>query len=308
MGKINFNMDRRNFVRALSLGTAHLLFSNPLQAGQSRYLNTHPLQKVKLGKSGIETTLVGLGTGVHASNRSSFITRQDKDKSLALLQHAWDKGIRFFDSADSYGTHGLMAEAMKKMNRDELTLTSKMWVRGGGIPESERPDADIVIDRFRKELDTDYIDLVQLHLMVDENWTETQKKQMDILENLKAKGIIRAHGVSVHSLEAMKDALKSPWVDVIHVRINPYGIAMDKPNPEEVVEVIKQLHQSGKGVIGMKLVGAGKYQDESERIDNAIRFVLGLETVDMVIIGFESIDQVDNYIARTENALKVLQG
>lgn len=308
MENIKFNIDRRNFIRALSLGTAHLLFSGPLRAGQSRYSGTHPLQHVKLGKSGIETTLVGIGTGVHAGNRSAFITRQEKEKSLALLQHAWDRGIRFFDCADTYGTHGLMAEALKKMNRDELTLTTKIWVRGGGIPEPERPDADVVVERFRKELNTDYIDLVQIHCMEEENWTETQKKQMDILENLKVKGIIKAHGVSVHSLDAMKDAVNSPWVDVIHVRINPYGIAMDKPNPEEVVEVINQLHKSGKGVIGMKLVGNGDYRDQSEKIDNAIRFVLGLESVDMVIVGFETVEQVDNYLARTENALKMLQG
>jgi aryl-alcohol dehydrogenase-like predicted oxidoreductase len=308
MEKNVFNMNRRNFVRALSLGTAHLLFSNHLYAGQSKYSGSNPLQRVKLGKSGIETTLVGFGTGVHAGNRSAYLTRQEKNVSLDMLQHVWDKGVRFFDCADTYGTHGIVAEAIKQMNRDELTLASKIWVRGGGIPEPERPDADKVVERFRKELDTDYIDLVQLHCLIEENWTETQKKQMDILDNLKAKGIIRAHGVSVHSLEAMKDAANNPWVDVIHVRINPYGIAMDKPNPEEVVEVISQLHKSGKGVIGMKLVGNGDYSNQDEKIDNAIRFVLGLETVDMVIVGFETTGQVDNYLARTENALKALQG
>jgi aryl-alcohol dehydrogenase-like predicted oxidoreductase len=308
MEKKIFKMHRRNFVRALSLGTAHLLFSNPMYAGQSKYSSTYPLQKVRLGNSGIETTLLGLGTGVHAGNRSAFITRQDKNISLALLRHAWDQGIRFFDCADTYGTHGLMKEAMKEMNRDELTLTTKIWVRGGGIPEPERPDANIVVDRFRKELDTDYIDLVQLHCLVEEKWTETQERQMDILENLKAKGIIKAHGVSVHSLDAMKDAAKSPWVDVIHVRINPYGIAMDKPDPQEVIEVINQLHSAGKGVIGMKLVGNGDYRDQSEKIDHALRFVLGLKSVDMLIVGFENTTQVDNYLARTENALGTLRG
>ncbi|HDR51048.1 MAG TPA: aldo/keto reductase [Mariniphaga anaerophila] len=308
MKENKLNMHRRNFVRALSLGTAHLLFSNPLYAAKSKYSNSNPLQKVKLGKSGIETTLLGVGTGVHAGNRTSFLTRQDKNKSLDLLYHAYDKGIRFFDCADSYGTHGLVAEAMKKMDRNEITLSSKIWVRGGGIPEPERPDANIVVDRFRKELNTDYIDLVQIHCMVEENWTETQKKQMDILENLKAKGIIRAHGVSVHSLDAMKDAAQSPWVDVIHVRINPYGIAMDKPEPEEVVKVINQLHKNGKGVIGMKLVGNGELRDQSEKIDHALRFVLGLETVDMMIIGFEENVQIDNYLARTETALTELRG
>ena len=192
------------------------------------------------------------------------------------------------------------------MNRDDLTLASKIWVRGGGIPEPERPDANVVVDRFRKELKTDYIDLVQLHCLVEENWTETQKKQMDILENLKAKGIIKAHGVSVHSLDAMKEAADSSWVDVIHVRINPFGLSMDKPNPEEVIQVIRQLHNSGKGVIGMKLVGNGKLRDQSDKIDNAIKFVLGLEIVDMVIIGFESNEQIDNYLVRTEKALKAL--
>jgi predicted aldo/keto reductase-like oxidoreductase len=140
--------------------------------------------------------------------------------------------------------------------------------------------------------------------MVDENWTETQKKQMDILENLKAKGIIRAHGVSVHSHEAMKDAVKSPWVDVLHARINPYGIAMDKPDPQEVVDVIHQLHAAGKGVIGMKLVGDGKLRDDSEKIDNSLRFVLGLGSVNMMIVGFEEKEQIDNYLNRMEKALK----
>jgi aryl-alcohol dehydrogenase-like predicted oxidoreductase len=299
-------MHRRNFVKALSLGTAHVLFSNPLYASSGGGFATDPLQKIKLGKSGIETTMLGFGTGVHAGNRTSFLTRQEKDKSLALLRHAWDKGIRFFDCADTYGTHGFVKEALAGLNRDEMTLSSKIWVRGGGIPEPERPDADIVVDRFRKELNADYLDLVQIHCMVEENWTETQKRQMDILENLKAKGIIRAHGVSVHSLDAMKDALASDWVDVIHVRINPYGIAMDKPDPEEVVEVIHQLHQSGKGVIGMKLIGNGELRDQSEKIDNALRFVLGLKSVDMMIIGFEENEQIDNYLARTENALNDL--
>jgi len=300
----NFNMNRRKFVSALGLGTAHLLLSNPLFASTpGRFASNNPVQKIKLGKSGIETSLIGIGTGVHAGNRTSFLTKQDKLKSLALLQHTYDSGIRNFDCADSYGTHGLVAEALAKKNREEYTLTTKIWVRGGGIPEPERPDANVVIDRFRKELKTDYIDLVQIHCMVDEDWTETQKKQMDILENLKVKGIIRAHGVSVHSLDAMKDAVKSPWVDVIHVRINPYGMAMDKPDPKEVVEVIQQLHKAGKGVIGMKLVGDGKLRNDSQKIDDSLRFVLGLGCVDMMIVGFEETEQIDNYISRVEKSL-----
>lgn len=297
------NMNRRNFINALGLGTAHVVFSNPLYACTNSVVAANPLQKIKLGKSAIETTLLGIGTGVHANNRTCFLTKQEKGKSLTLLQHAYDRGIRNFDCADTYGTHQLVAEALKGKDREKINLTSKIWFRSGGIPEPERPDANIVVDRFRKELNTDYIDLVQIHCMVDENWTETMKPQMDILEDLKAKGIIRAHGVSVHSLDAMKDAVEHPWVDVLHARINPYGIAMDKPEPQEVVDVINRLHKAGKGVIGMKLVGNGKLRDDSEKIDNSLRFVLGLGSVDVMIVGFEEIAQIDNYIERMGKAL-----
>lgn len=301
-----FDMNRRHFLTALGLGTAHLMFNNPIYGVTGRFATSDPLQRVALGKTGLNPTLLGFGTGVWAGNRTSFMTRQEKDKSVALLRHAYDRGFRMFDCADTYGTHGIMKEALQGMDRDELVITSKIWTREGGIPEPERPDADIVVDRFRNEMGVDYFDLVQIHCMVDGDWTDSQKRQMDILENLKAKGIIRAHGVSVHSLEAMKAILDDPWVDVLHARINPYGIAMDKPDPEEVVEVIHKVHSSGKGIIGMKLVGNGEYTGESEKINHAIRFVLGLGSVDMMIVGFENDKQVDNYVDRTQNALKEL--
>ncbi len=301
MGKLHMN--RRKFVNALGIGTAHILLSNPLYSCSSTPVSTNPLQTIKLGNSGIKTTLLGFGTGIHAANRTCFLTKQESQKSIALLEYAYEKGIRNFDCADTYGTHGFIAEALAGKEREKYTLTSKIWFREGGIPEPERPDANIVIDRFRKELKTDYLDLVQIHCMVDENWTETMKPQMDILSDLKAKGIIRAHGVSVHSLDAMKAAVKSPWVDVIHVRINPYGIAMDKPEPKEVVEVIHQLHDAGKGVIGMKLVGNGKLRNDSKKIDNSLRFVLGLKSVNMMVVGFEEKKQIDNYMERMKSAL-----
>ena len=304
MGK--FDLNRRQFLAALSMGTAHLMFNNPLYGSAGRYSSVDPLQRVELGKTGIKPTLLGVGTGIVGGNRSSYLTRQDSALSIAMLRYAYDRGIRMFDCADTYGTHSLVAEALKGMDREEIVLTSKIWTRDGGIPEPERPDANIVVDRFRKELNTDYIDVVQLHCMVDAQWTDGERRQMDILEDLKAKGVIRAHGTSVHSLEAMIAGVKDPWVDVLHARINPFGIAMDKPDPAEVVEVIHQMHSSGRGVIGMKLVGDGKLRDDSEKIDQALRFVLGLGSVDMMIVGFEKEAQIDNYLDRMEGALKEL--
>lgn len=298
-------IDRRKFIAALAAGTAHLMFTPLRGANTLPGLSSNPLQKIQLGNTGIETTLLGFGTGVNGGYRTSYLTRQDHEKSIATLIKAYEQGIRFFDLADTYGTHGFMKEALKKMNRDEVTISSKIWTREGGIPEAkeDRPNADVVVDRFRKELDTDVIDMIQIHCMVDAEWTDEEKKQMDILENLKAKGIIRAHGTSVHSLEAMQKAVATDWVDVLHARINPYGIAMDRKDPQEVIDVLKQIKDAGKGIIGMKLIGNGQYKDNSEKINHALKFVLGLNLVDMLIVGFENNDEIDNYLGRMKNTL-----
>jgi aryl-alcohol dehydrogenase-like predicted oxidoreductase len=297
---------RREFMTTLAAGAGTVMFGGV--AGAMPVLpvmkQADPLRKIPLGKTGIKTTMLGMGTGFSGYNRSSNITRNGVAE--AVIRSAYEKGIRFFDCADSYGTHPFTAAALKGFPRESYTIGTKMWVNEGGIPEKERPEASIVIDRFRKELNTDYIDLVQLHCMTNGEWTDQHKRFMDGLETLKAKKIIRAHGVSVHSFDALKIASESPWVDVIHVRINPYGINMDRKDPNEVIPVIEKFHKSGKGVIGMKLIGNGSFKNDSEKVDASLKYVLGLGTVDMVIIGFEQPEQIDNYLGRMKKALTAL--
>jgi aryl-alcohol dehydrogenase-like predicted oxidoreductase len=298
------NLTRRQFVKTtITAGAGSVLLGKVALGipGKSLLLPADPFKTITLGKSGIKSTLLGMGTGFSGYNRSSNITRAGVAESL--IRQAFEKGIRFFDCADSYGTHPFTAAALKGVPRDSYTLSSKIWVSQGGIPEADRPDADVLIDRFRKELNTDYIDIIQIHCMTDSKWTDRQKKQMDILENLKVKKIIGAHGASVHSLEAMEACAESPWVDVVHVRINPYGEAMDKSNPAAVIPIIAKLHQAGKGIIGMKLIGNGNFKNDSDKIDASLKYVLGLGSVDMIIVGFEKPDQIDNYIGRMKKVL-----
>lgn len=295
---------RRQFVTTVSAGTGAVLlgstaFNLPRSVSPPP---ADPFMQITLGKTGIKTTLLGMGTGFSGYNRSSNITRAGVAEPL--IKQAFNKGIRFFDCADSYGTHPFTASALKGIPRESYVLSTKIWVSQGGIPEPERPDADVLIDRFRKELNTDYLDVVQIHCMTDALWTDKQKRQMDILESLKAKKIIRAHGVSVHSLEALQAAADSDWVDIIHVRINPFGESMDRKDPAEVIPVIEKLHKAGKGVIGMKLIGNGKFRNDSDKIDASLKYVLDLGTVDMIIVGFELPEQIDNYIGRIEKVRK----
>jgi diketogulonate reductase-like aldo/keto reductase len=305
----NKTLSRRQFMATITAGAGTVLLGNSAFAlsSEEQDVSTDPFRTVVLGRSGIKTTLIGMGTGFSGYNRSSNITRAGKGVAESVIRAAYEKGIRFFDCADSYGTHPYTKEALRNFPRESYTIGSKIWVGQGGIPEPERPDADIVIDRFRKELNSEYIDLVQIHCMTDPDWTDQQKRQMDILETLKAKKIIRAHGVSVHSLEAMAAAAESDWVDVIHVRINPYGETMDRKDPAMVIPVIEKLHKAGKGVIGMKLIGNGKFRNDSEKIDSSLKYVLGLGTVDLLIVGFELPEQIDNYAERVRKALREIK-
>jgi aryl-alcohol dehydrogenase-like predicted oxidoreductase len=294
---------RRQFMTTITAGAGTVLLGNMIDVSPREIFlgEADPLQTIILGKSGIRTTLLGMGTGFSGYMRSSNITRAGVAE--AMIRSAYEKGIRYFDCADSYGTHPFTASALKGLPREKYTIGTKMWCTEGGIPEKERPDASVVIDRFRKELNTDYLDLVQMHCMTTGDWTDQQKRNMDGLENLKAKNVIKAHGVSVHTYEALTLAASSDWVDVIHVRINPYGEAMDRRDPFEIVPLIEKLHKSGKGVIGMKLIGNGAFKNNTEKIDKSLKYVLGLGTVDMIIVGFEKPEQIDNYLLRMKKAL-----
>jgi predicted aldo/keto reductase-like oxidoreductase len=298
-------ISRRKFLSTLSASTGSIMLAGTALGAENKK-NTNPFQAVSLGKTGIKTSMIGFGTGFSGGNRECNMTRAGKEKGIALLRYAWDRGIRMFDGADLYGTHPFIAEALKDKPREDYVLVSKIWVRPGGIPEPERPDANIVVDRFRKELDTDYIDIMQIHCMVDADWTDQQKKQMDILQNLKVKGVIRSHGVSIHSSIALEKCVAAPWVDIVHTRVNAFGNAMDDKNPDKVMETVKRIHDAKKGVIGMKLIGNGNFKNDPEKIEKSLHYVLKSGSVDMMIVGFEEQWQIDDYAKRVENALKTI--
>ena len=295
-------LSRRQFLTSTLVVAGGAFLGRPsLAVAEAKAAPPNPFELVPLGKTGLKVTRIGIGTGMHGGGRASDHTRMGKEAFESLVKAAWEQGVRLFDVADMYGTHPYLAGALKDMPRDQYTIVTKMWVRKGGLPEQERPDADVVIDRFRKELQTDYIDVVQIHCMDTANWTDAHKKQMDILENLKAKKVIRAHGVSCHSLEALEAAAECDWADSVHSRINAYGDAMDA-DPEKVAPVLKKIHKAGKGVVGMKLIGEGRYRNDQEKRDKSIRYVLDLGCVDTMVVGFEAVEEIDDFSARVRKA------
>jgi aryl-alcohol dehydrogenase-like predicted oxidoreductase len=295
---------RREFIQksALSIGSV-VLGARFARAVEAKVEYFDPYEKVALGKTGLKFSRFCMGTGVRGGNRQSNHTRMGKEQLERLLNDGFDRGVRWFDLADLYGTHPYLIPALKTIPRDKYGIVSKIWFQSGGIPETERPDADVVIARFLKELGTDYIDLVLLHCVTSSKWNVELQKQMEIMAKLKQKGTIRAHGVSCHSVEALEAAAAEPWVDSVHARINPYGMSMDD-KPEKVVPVLKKIHDAGKGVVGMKIIGEGKLRSEPEKIDNSAKFVLGLGCVDILNVGFEKTAEIDDFAARVRSVAK----
>jgi aryl-alcohol dehydrogenase-like predicted oxidoreductase len=298
----NQKMRRRDFIRSTSYGfggawlggsaLAHAAWSHAT-AARAAFLST-PLQRkftaadtVTLGNTSITTSRLAMGTGTVGVGHHSHQSDLGVAGLSALLLNGYEQGLRFFDAADSYGSHPHVAEALKHVPRDKVTVLTKTWSRDAA---SARAD----LDRFRKELGTDYLDVCLMHCVTEGDWTERYRGVMDVFSEAKQKGIIRSHGCSCHSIEALRAAAKSPWVEIDLVRINPIGSHMDA-DPETVVSVLREMRASGKAIVGMKILGQG---DLSGRQDEAIKYALSLGLLDAFTIGAESKKQQDDLIRR----------
>jgi aryl-alcohol dehydrogenase-like predicted oxidoreductase len=288
---------RRSFLKKSAAAGAITVAPTFAFAAENARQKFDPFDTVTLGRSGLKMSRVIMGTGVRGGNRQSQHTRMGREACERLMREGFDRGIRAYDLADMYGTHPFVIPALQKIPRGDFSIISKIWFRPGGIPEKERPDADVCVERFLKELKTDYIDLLLIHCMTSGKWTTEMERQMEIMAKLKQKGAIRAHGVSCHSIEALEAAAASPWVDSVHARINPYGTQMDG-RAEKVVPVLKKIHAAGKGVVGMKLIGEGAFRNSDEKRDESVKFVLGLGCVNVLNVGFEKLAEVDDFADR----------
>ena len=274
-------MNRRRFWQTSAAIAALNSFSYSLYAGTTR---KNAFDRIKLGPKGVELSRLAMGTGTNGTGGSSNQTKKLGVAGVAdLFRSGYDHGLNFWDTADQYGTHPHAREALKSVPRDKVTLLSK--TRASTAKEM-RSD----LDRFRRELNSDYIDILLLHCMIDGDWNTKKRGAMDVISEAQEKGIVRTKGVSCHTLDALKTAAAEPWVEVDLARINPAGVAMDA-DPATVTGVLRQMKAAGKGVIGMKIFGAGKLRDKT---DECLQFALSLDCVDVFTIGSESREEMNS--------------
>lgn len=285
-------MSRRNFVGRTVFGAAAAWLgprslTTRMAAIPALNQKFSATDTVTLGNTGIKTSRLAMGTGTVGFGHHSNQTALGVDGLSRLLLTGHDRGLTFFDAADSYGSHPHVAEALKHLDRTKVIVLTKSWARDAAGMRAD-------LDRFRRELGTEHLDIVLMHCVTAGDWTTQYRGAMDVLSEAKEKGVIRAHGCSCHSIEALRAAAESPWVEVDLVRINPIGSHMDA-DPDTVVSVIRKMKASGKGIIGMKILGQG---DLRNRQDEALRYALGLGLLDAFTIGAESIAEQQDLLRR----------
>lgn len=260
----------------------------------------NPTDKVSLGKTGLKISVVGIGTGSHGWNHESNQTRLGQESFTRLMRHANDNGITFFDLADQYGSNPYFARAMKGVPRDRYLIQTKTNSRE---PEKARQD----IDRFLRELNTDYIDVLIVHCVTEKDWTTRYRGVMDVMEEAKQKGKIRAHGVTCHSFEALQAAAASPWVETNQVRWNARAMHGDA-DVETLRKHFAGMRAKGQGMLGMKVVGQGDLVQGAGAMSPAACFRFQIESgvVDGFVVGVEKVEHIDEMLRGTQIALAEL--
>jgi 1-deoxyxylulose-5-phosphate synthase len=290
------SLDRRAFIKAtVAAGAAGSLSSAAAARGASapgaRRGRKAASDVVTLGRTGVKLSRLAIGTGTNGTNKTSVQARLGKGGLADLLAHGFSAGITFWDTADQYGTHEHIGEGLKRVGKNKVVVLTKTHARTAAEMTAD-------LDRFRREIGRDYLDIVLLHNMQSATWPEERAGAMEVLERAREKGVVRAHGVSCHTLAALKVAAKTPWVQVDLARINPIQAHMDS-DPDTVVGVLREMKRAGKAVIGMKILGAGRMKAE---LDRALAYATALDCVDAFTIGFASKAQLDEVSSKISGA------
>jgi aryl-alcohol dehydrogenase-like predicted oxidoreductase len=304
-------LSRRKFIGTVAAGAGAALVGGVVLRGEGDVSAAvglgpidpsikNPTDRVGLGRSGLKVSLVGLGTGSIGYARRSNQTQLGQEAFTKLMRHALDRGVNFFDLADSYGSHPFFREAMRGVERSRYVLQTKTDSRD---PREAAAD----VDRFLKELDTDYIDSLIIHCVTDGDWTKNYRGVMDVFSEAKRKGKVRAVGVTCHSFEALEAAVASDWVEINQVRWNPRAAHMDA-EVERARELFRRMRARGQGMIGMKVVGQGDIVRGGRALTPAecFRFQIESGVVDAFVVGVERIEHIDELLSGTQLALNEL--
>ncbi len=283
---------RRCFIRTGLSGA--LMATGGLSYVMAESKSTFNVDLVDLGRTGLKVSRLAMGMGTNGWNHVSNQTKIGLDNFKLMVQAGYDRGIRFLDTADTYGSHPFVKEALKLIPREKVTVMTKIWT--DNLDWHPLQPVDQMIDRIRQEMQTDYLDIVLLHCMTNVKWPEEKKRFMDGLSEAKSKGLIKKVGFSAHDFGALQSGVSHEWPDVVLARINNKEIRMDA-HPDQIMSLLDIAGSNGKGVLGMKIFGCGLLTREDQRMDS-LDYVVRSRKVHAMTIGFEDASQVHDTVNR----------
>lgn len=291
------SFSRRDFLKgSLAAGTIASIGTLPLRAAPRTASDV-----VTLGKSGMKVTRLAFGTGSGNGYVQASLGQKEFNR---LVHYAYDHGVRFFETAEAYVTPAMLGEALKPFPRDSYQLMSKVTTSHGNDPLKR-------FDEMRRTSQTEYFDILLLHWQHTPTWVSDTARWQDGIQEAQEKKVILKRGASVHGLPALRQMPGNKWLEVALIRINHKGTRMDGPTWEdssypdsvsEVVQHIKQVHQQGTGVIGMKLIGDAAFVRREDR-QAAMRFAFQNAGIDCATVGFKSTQEIDEAISNMNLAL-----
>ena len=287
---------RREFLKGgLAAGTLVASGSLPLFAARQTATDF-----VTLGRSGVKVTRLAFGTGTYSGEVQRDLGQEGFTR---LVRYAYDRGIRFFETAEGYGEmHKMLGIALKGIPRESYQLMSKVTTRDG-------VNAQQKFDELRKLANTEYFDIMLLHWQHTGTWPSDTRRWQDSILEAQSKKVVVSHGASVHGLPALRQVPGNKWLDVAMIRMNHKGKSMDAEdyatqglgNVPEVVEHVKEVRKEGMGVISMKLIGEGTFNREDRQ--QAMRFAFRNAGVDCVTVGYKNTAEIDEAIENLNLAL-----
>jgi aryl-alcohol dehydrogenase-like predicted oxidoreductase len=256
---------------------------------------------VNLGKTNVKVTRLAFGTGSFSGQVQRDL---GQDQFTRLVRYAHERGVRFFETAESYGgMHEMLGIALQGVPRDSYRLMTKVTTHNGVNPQDK-------IDQLRKAAKTDYFDIVLLHWQHTPTWPTDSLKWQDGISEAQVKQAVLSHGASVHGLPALRQVPDMKWLDVAMIRMNHKGVRMDAEdynteglgNVSEVVTHVKKIRKDGTGVISMKLVGEGTFTNREDR-KAAMKFAFRNAGVNSVTVGYKNTAEIDEAIENLNLAL-----
>jgi predicted aldo/keto reductase-like oxidoreductase len=290
------DVSRRQFLKTTAAaGAVAGLHSTPLFAERGS-----ATEWVTLGKSGVKVTRLAFGTGSNNGHVQQALGQQEFTRQV---RYAYERGIRFFETSESYVTPAMLGVALKGLPRDSYTLMSK-------VTTDDRSDPLKRLDDMRRTSDTEYFDIMLLHVQTSPTWPSDSQRWQDAIMEAQSRQTIRTHGASVHGLPALRQVPGDKWLDVAMIRMNHKGTKMDNATDnwyqagdvDEVVKHVQAARAAGQGIVSMKLIGEGAFTDHSDR-QKAMRFAFRNAGVDAVTVGYKSTAEIDEAIDNLNLAL-----